>query len=149
MKYYCISSITRLRSNNEIVGSGGFMVMVESEEDVKSMIKYEKECQDLSGTCYEDDFLYKECSAKEYIDYQEAAALRHIKSYYYDKLEIDSSLPMKEYNKIKYTDDNEAKALDYYFIIINAYNTLLKEKDLSKMSAKEFIDSIKKISFNL
>lgn len=120
--------------------------MVETEEDVKAIIQYENECQDLSSSCYEDDFTYKECSAKDYITYQEASALRHIKSYYYDTLKIDLSLPIKEYNKIKYTDDNESKALDYYFSLLNIYKSLLKEKDLSKISTKVFLELIFKNS---
>ena len=113
MKYYSISSTSKLKSTNEIVGSGGLLIMVESEEDVKSIIKYEKECQDLNGLYYEDEFVYNEVTVEDYFRYQELAVLRHAKSYYFDTLKIDKTLNVKEYNKIKNTKENEVKALDY------------------------------------
>ncbi len=148
MKYYSISSTSKLKSTNEIVGSGGFLIMVESEEDVKSIIKYEKESQDLNGLYYEDEFVYNEVTVEDYIRYQELAVLRHAKSYYFDTLEIDKTLNVKEYNKIKYTKENEAKALDYYFSLVSAFNVVKKESDLNNISAKDFLNKINEIVLN-
>ena len=119
MKYYSVASNMKNRITNEIVTSGCFLVSVENEDEVKRLIQTEIKGQNPNSTCYEDDYSYKECSIDTYIEYKEQAALRHIKSYYYDTLDIDSSLSLEEYNRIKYTKENEAKALDYYFTLVN------------------------------
>lgn len=66
MQYFSITSTTKQRSTNEVVGSSGFMVMVKSEDDVKKIIQDELDKQNPNLEFFEDDFCYMECSEKEY-----------------------------------------------------------------------------------
>lgn len=147
MKYYSISSETRNRITNEIVGQGGFLVMVETEDEAITIMNHEIELAKESNTNYIDEnFKCVKCSADEYVKYQEGFILRHAKNYYLNKLNIDKNLPVKEYNKLRNNKDNEALAIDYYQRRVSAFDVLNETLGLSKISAKEFLDSIERLA---
>ena len=97
MKYYNITFDTFQRSTDEMDGTGGFLIMAESEEVVKAMIEDDKKVNQ-TDEWYQDNYQYNECSADDYIKYYERFILMHVKKYYIDTLKIDSSLPIREYN---------------------------------------------------
>ena len=137
MKYYTIEELFKN-------GGGQFLVMVESEDDVKKIIEEEKET--YKGV---DDFVeirYIECTEKDYVRFVEQSIVIHSKTYFYKTLDIDGNLPVKEYNKIKYAPDNEAKAIMYYKRRVAAFDLLREKMDLSKVSAKEFLNAIEKLA---
>ena len=133
MKYYTIESVTKNKTTNEVVGSGSFLVMVDSEDEVNAIIQKIVENQD-STECYDDDFKYHECSEENYVRFKEDSIIRHAKSFYYERRmkEVDPSLSVREYNKIKYAAGNEAKAVDYYLGLESAFKVLKKELNLEK-----------------
>ena len=147
MKYYTIESLTKNKSTNEVVGSGSFLVKVDSEDEVKAIIQKEIETRD-SSEYIEDDFKYHECSEEDYVRFKEDAIIRSAKSFYYEKLmkEVNPSLSVREYNKIKYASGNEAKAVDYYLGLESAFKVLQKELNLEKISAKEFLDKVEALA---
>ena len=147
MKYYSIESLTKNKTTNEVVGSGSFLVKVDSEDEVKALIKDMVDNQE-STEYYEADFRYHECSEKDYVRYKEDEIIRRAKSFFYEKLkkEIDPSLSVREYNKIKYASGNEAKAVDYYLGLESAFKVLQKELNLEKISAKEFLDKVEALA---
>lgn len=148
MKYYTIESVTKNKTINEVVGSGSFLVKVDSEDEVKAIIKEIVENQN-STECYEDDFRYHECSEENYVRFKEDTILRHAKSFYYERLmkEVDPSISVREYNKIKYSNGNEAMAVDYYLGLESAFKVLKKDLNLEEISAKEFLDKVEALAF--
>ena len=147
MKYYTIESVTKNKTTNEVVGSGSFLVKVDSEDEVKALIKDMVENQE-SSEYYEADFRYHECSEKEYVRYKEDEIIRRAKLFFYEKLkkEIDPSLTVKEYNKIKHSKDNEAKAVDYFLKLEAAFRITKKHQNLEEISAKEFLNMIESLA---
>ena len=147
MKYYTIESLTKNKATNEVVGSGSFLVKVDSEDEVKAIIQKEIESRD-SSEYIEDDFKYHECSEEDYVRFKEDAIIRSAKSFYYEKLmkEVNPSLSVREYNKIKYVAGNEAKAVDYYLGLESSFKVLKKELNLEKISAKEFLDKVEALA---
>ena len=87
-----------------------------------------------------------ECTEKDYVRFVEQSIIMHAKSYFYKTLKIDGNLPVKEYNKIQFAPGNEAKAVDYYYKRVAAFDKLRKELDLEKISAKDFLDAIENLA---
>jgi hypothetical protein len=147
MKYYTIESVTKNKTTDEVVGSGSFLVKVDSEDEVKAIIQEIVENQ-ASTECFEDDFMYHECSEEIYVKFKEDTIIRHAKSFYYERLmgEADYSLSVREYNKIKYSSGNEAKAVDYYLGLESAFKVLKKDINLEEISAKKFLDKVEALA---
>ena len=133
MKYY---TIEELFTN----GGGQFLVAVESDEDLNKIILEEKEAYKDSKDLTE--IRYHECTERDYVKFQEENIVMHAKSYFYDTLEVDGNLPIREYNKIKYAPCNETKAVKYYQRRVAAFDRLRKKLNLEKISAKEFLDAV-------
>lgn len=133
MKYY---TIEELFTN----GGGQFLVAVESDEDLNKIILEEKEAYKDSKDLTE--IRYHECTERDYVKFQEVNIVMHAKSYFYDTLEVDGNLPIREYNKIKYAPGNETKAVEYYQRRVAAFDRLRKKLNLEKISAKEFLDAV-------
>ena len=137
MKYYTIEE----KFNN---GVDQFLVAVESEEELENIIQGEWDNYGLlTGIT---DITSKECTEQDYVKFQEMNIVMHAKSYFYNTLEIDGNLPVKEYNKIKHAPGNETKAIKYYQRRVAAFDRLRNVLDLEKISAKEFLDAIEKES---
>ena len=147
MKYYTIESVIKNKTTNEVIGSESFLVKVNSEDEDKSIIQKMVESKDSSEYC-EDEYKYQECSEENYVRFKEAEIIRSAKSLYYERLmkEVNPSLSVREYNKIKYSNGNEANALDYYLGLVSAFRTLKKELNLEEISAKEFLDKIEELA---
>ncbi len=133
MKYY---TIEELFTN----GGGQFLVAVESDEELNKIILEEKEAYKDSKDLTE--IRYHECTERDYVKFQERNIIMHAKSYFYNTLEVDGNLPIREYNKIKYAPGNETKAVEYYQRRVAAFDRLRKKLNLEKISAKEFLDAV-------
>jgi len=148
MKYYSITSTSKQRSTNEVVGSSGFMVMVKSEDDVKKIIQAEMDNQDPNEDIYEDEFFYRECSKEEYKLYQEENLLRTARSYYNTRLINDEAKtkPIREIWEALYNTDNDVMATKYFLDMLSAVEIIKRKSNLDKMTAKEFLDRIHKLA---
>jgi len=148
MKYYSITSTSKQRSTNEVVGSSGFMVMVKSEDDVKKVIQAEMDNQDPNEDTYEDEFFYRECSKEEYKTYQEENLLRTARSYYNTRLINDEAKtkPIREIWEALYNTDNDVMATKYFLDMLSAVEIIKRKSNLDKMTAKEFLDRIHKLA---
>lgn len=137
MKYYTIEEIFKN-------GGGQFLVMVESEDDVKKIIEEEKAM--YKGIDDMVEIRYMQCDERDYVRYMEQCITMHARTYFHKTLQIDENLPIKEYCKLQHAPDNEAKAVLYFHRRVSAFDKLRESMDLSKISAKEFLDAIEKLA---
>lgn len=137
MKYYTIEETFKN-------GGGQFLVMVESEDDVKKIIAEEEAM--YKGIDDIVEIRYMHCDERDYVKYMEQCITMHAKSYFYKTVKVDEKLPVREYNKIKHASGNEAKAVLYFQRRVAAFDRLRENMDLTKVSAKEFLDAIEKLA---
>ena len=118
--------------------------MVESEDDVKKIIAEEEAM--YKGIDDIVEIKYMQCNERDYVKYMEQCITMHAKSYFYKTVKVDENLPVREYNKIKHAAGNEAKAVLYFQRRVAAFDRLRENMDLTKVSAKEFLDAIEKLA---
>lgn len=147
MKYYTIESVAKNKTTNEVIGSDNFLVKVDSEDEVKAIIQEIVDSHE-STESYEDDFRYHECSEENYVRFKEAAIIRRAKSYYYERLMkgVNPSLSVSEYSKIKYSDGNEAKSVDYFLRLVDSFEVLKRNLNLEEISTKEFLKKVEELA---